>query len=91
MKIIFTSLLLHTYTVLGKPYIPQETKSTNDIIHNIEPTPAPKIELVRRKLENAVVAKRDLTSGQLIGSIAPDNTCGYNSGIGGMYPCIICS
>jgi hypothetical protein len=50
------------------------------------PTPPPNFELLRRNaMEDGEVAKRAITSGELIGYLGPDNTCGYISGQLGMF------
>jgi hypothetical protein len=89
MKLVFALLSIFTYAVLGNPYFPIVTSITIDAIHGFQPTPPPRPELVRRRLENAALKKRQFTSGQIIGSYVDDRTCGYNNGRPGM-PSLIC-
>lgn len=78
-------------------FLPQPTGQRFAPSHHAQgrlgwPTPSPDLELVKRRLnDNMNVAKRatiSFTSGEFLGFIAPDNTCGYINGQFGMFgPC----
>jgi hypothetical protein len=94
MKSLLTFSLVLAAHVLAEPILPQRTEAHAGIVYNgkgwsARPTQAPQLELLKRRLgENVVLPKRaavSFTSGEFLGFIAPDNTCGYIDGEFGMW------
>jgi hypothetical protein len=77
-------------TALAKLHSPEPTVSSAIEEYDPQgwtarPTPPPSLELVKRKLlQNNNVAKRSISSGQLVGYLGSDETCGYINGELGM-------
>lgn len=89
MKVFLLAAVL-SQSILASPHKPAPTSQDavdGSIGWSARPTQPPNLELVKRKLfENAGIARREaVTSGQLIGYIGQDNTCGYIDGQLGMF------
>lgn len=93
MKALSLLILTSASSVLARLHLPRATSAehvSDSLGFSARPTPPPNYELVKRKLhENIHLAKRasTLSSGEFLGYIGPDNTCGYVNGQLGKETC----
>jgi hypothetical protein len=93
MKNLLAFSLVFSSCVLAELVLPQPTDRDASIVYDdhgwsARPTPAPQVELLKRALGvNEALPKRaaTITSGEFLGFVAPDNTCGYVEGQFGMF------
>lgn len=93
MKTTLALLAIQSVHVLAKPCLPTETVVSVDNVRDshklaVQPTTAPHLDLVKRRLEDHQKRQASSSSsylysysdGELLGFTISDNTCGYIAG-----------